>query len=740
METGLIDILLNFKHISMWPVALLALAVLLVVWWTYRRTQPPLPLGYKILLISLRSLAVVLTGLLVLEPLLALSTERSRAERVALLVDRSASMLLPQDGSAGSPSRLDAAREIVEQLTASRDTTLKIFGFGRTFARLDSIDGLAPEYLEDRTDLAGALEGLLNTQGPGWDRVVVISDGRVNAGGSPLAALPDSGLTLDVVLTGVQTDAGDLALTGIEQSSPVYEDGEVELELTLAGGVAADGTVTVDIFLDGRKVAERRLEPPSGGASMSAGRVAFAAPEAGSYWLEASLRSPAGELSELNNSRLHRLHVRKNRRTFLLLSNSPDWDLTFTARALASVDDWEVKTLLVLEGEDGSDIRRRVSGGVFGRGSLPGTAELEDAALVLLHGDIAKFGRVFLDRLAGRASSGGLALVFWPTVRFDPSALPSQLASLLPITSGAITPVEAPATACRLLSNGRYGVLDALGGGGIIDNLPPLATVYRGLKLARTAEILARAGSRGPLAGEGEPVLTVRPSSGVRSALVTAQGLWRWHMQRQLGGPGEAALYFSMWRELAGWLTGAGKKSPLVLEPVREVFGRGEPVSFSGEIREGLEDGDVVIEASLWTVDSSGTRDTVATTNHVFPAEDRAGFVLDFGVQPPEKYFYGAIAVSHEDTLSVGGELAVERYSQELAEVSPDSLMLVALAGSTGGRIVRAGGEPDYLEATGEVIERVSNRIALWRTGWIYWLIVILLATEWALRRRKALP
>ncbi len=732
------EIVLNFQRFSMWPVAVLASVVLLVVWWTYRRTRPPLPTGYKILLVTLRSLVVVLLGMLALEPLLSLGSGRSRPERVALLVDRSVSMLLPQAGSPGGPSRLETARSLVGQWRSGRDVAA-IYTFGRGLNRLEDIDSLAAESLEDRTDLADALEELLSAPGPGWDRVVLVSDGRVNAGGGVLAALPDSGVAIDVVPLGGSPDGSDPALSGIEQIAPAYEDGPVELELTLSGKARA--TLAVDIFLDGRKVAERRLRPPSGGASLSAERISFDAPAAGSYWLEASLRPLAGEFSELNNRRLLRLHVRQSRRTFLLISNSPDWDLTFTGRALAAVDDWEVSTLLILEGENGSTLYRRIRQGTFSAGSLPATAELDDAALVLLHGDIAKLGRRFLGRLAQRAAAGALGLVLWPTVRFDPAVLPPELAGVLPVSSGAIIPLEAPATACRLYTNGRYGVLGALGGGGVIDDLPPVTTVYRGLKPVRSAEILALAGSRGPTAGEGAPVLAVRPSAGVRSALITAQGLWRWHMQRQLGDPEDAALYFNMWRELAGWLTAAERRSPLVLEPGREVFGAGEPVSLSGEIRDALDDGEIVIEASLWTAGSAGVRDTLATVRTTRPAAagERDGFALDFGVLPPGVYCYGALASSGADTLSAGGELAVEQFSPELAEARPDSLGLVALAASTGGRVISPGEAAEELQRAGEVREVVTLRISLSRESWIYWLIVALLAAEWTLRRQKAL-
>ncbi|MBW7995968.1 MAG: VWA domain-containing protein [Candidatus Glassbacteria bacterium] len=732
------ELVLNIRHAAMWPASVVALAVMVVVWWTYRRTYPPLSAGYRLLLAGLRSVVVLLLGLLVLEPLVALSTERNRPERLAVLVDRSASMLLPVSSRPGesADSRLNAAREFSGMLATARDTTVTIFGFGRGLAELEGEAGLDERNLEDRTDLAGALEQLRSGAGPGWDRVVVISDGMVNAGIDPLAVPGVSGMRVDAVLIGSRPVVADLALTGIEQVAPAYEDGEVELELTIARTGEVRGLAAVDVFLDGRKVAERRVTLAGEGAGMNSARVTFDAPEAGDYWLRAEIRGGGEEWSALNNSRLFRLRVRKSRRTFLLVSNSPDWDLTFAARALAANEDWEVEMVLALE----NGIRRSKAGRGFRPGGMPAAAELAETALVVLHGKIHEFGRSLLDRLAARAGEGAFALVVWPAGDFNPRALPSGLASLLPSApgAGAIVPVEAPQTPARLLTRDRYGVLDALAGGGAIDGLPPLTTVYRGVQLARSAEVLGRAGSRGPLAGEGPPVLSVRPTDGVRCALVTAQGLWRWHMQRQLSDPEEAALYFRMWRELADWLTSAEKKSPLALAPQREVLSRGMPVRLEGTISEEPVETGTVVRAFLWQTGGTGSLDTLAVRTVSLAGGERE-FTVDFGVFPPGRYNFTAEASAGADTLRAGGELAVEPYSPELAEPGPDSTLLAALCAATGGRLVRGVEQAGELWSMNQVTEPVTTVIALARTSWIYWLLVVLLAAEWVLRRRKAL-
>ena len=65
----------------------IALSVLL-----YRRTNPPLSRGLRILLTALRAVAVVALFLALSEPVLSYKREYERKPRVAILVDRSNSM------------------------------------------------------------------------------------------------------------------------------------------------------------------------------------------------------------------------------------------------------------------------------------------------------------------------------------------------------------------------------------------------------------------------------------------------------------------------------------------------------------------------------------------------------------------------------------------------------------------------------------------------------------------------
>jgi hypothetical protein len=230
-------------------------------------------------------------------------------------------------------------------------------------------------------------------------------------------------------------------------------------------------------------------------------------------------------------------------------------------------------------------------------------------------------------------------------------------------------------------------------------------------------------------------VLAVAPYGGVRTALVAAQGLWRWHMQRQTGSPEEAALYGRMWGELAGWLISGGKRSPLEFGPERMVFGRGEPPRFSGMIT-GDNAGETQVEVAMWRTDSTGAPDTLAVRTVQAGGEK---FSLEFGALPPGFYGYGATATPGGQTLTSTGEVAVEQYSPEFADPAPDSTTFAALSSRTGGRLVRSSEAAELLAQREPVTETVFASGSMARTNWLYWLIVALLAAEWALRRRKAL-
>lgn len=716
---------------------LLPLALLVVVLWTYRRTWPPVRPGYRLLLLGLRLLVVTLAGLMLFDPVLVLTRPGERRERVAVLVDRSASMLLPAGSdpeTAVFESRLDRAVRLIE--SSPPDSLVTVFGFG---ARLEEIEAprLLPESPDDRTDLNSALEALIRPGSPNWDRIYVLSDGAVNAGADPLrlaASLPP----VESVIIGEPPTAPDIAISSLRLTRPAFEDEPLEIDVSLesVSGETRAGNVLVVDFLDGgRKAGELRLSVGSDGGRFLGERVELPAMREGRHFIRAVLRPSADEWTSLNNERLIAVDVVRARRKMLLVSNSPDWDFTFLKRALARERDWAVSTLLVLEGSEGRLIREQNPEGKFSSGTLPGSARLEELQLLALHGDLTAFGRDFLERVAARASQGGFALVLWPVSGFDTGSLPAGLTRLLPFAGGPVRPDARPApdAPSRLWSDGIYDIIPGLGLSA--GALPPVERAFRPLPLAREAQVLASIPGQASVPSDdprGIPLLAVRVSSGARAATALGTGLWRWHMLTRDTGGGSDSAYERLWSMLGAWLVAGERRGGLTLTPEQGVFSRGQNVSFSGSAADGSP-----AAVRLVVTSDSLEADTVAVTE-LRADETDGSLAAALGSLPPGLYHYRAVQGDEETAPGAGGSFAVERFSHEMTRIFPDTSLLHGLSRATGGA-VRSEQEIEGRIRAGLAVERSTHHLRLAGRLWPWFMLIALLATEWALRRRKSL-
>jgi len=740
---------LEFQGARTWLLLGLPVIALMVVWWTYHRTYPPVERWYRWLLLTLRSAVVVLVGLLVFEPVLKVSRHLVRPERVAVLLDRSASMLLPADGRGGdgSPSRLDRMRELVHG--AQGENRLSLFSFGAELKSLELPDSLE-QGVEDRTNLATALDELRLRGAKDWDRIYVISDGCINAGADPVYSA--EGLApLEAVVVGAAPQVPDLGLSSLEQSRPAFAGGKIDLEFSVAVYLPESGDKNYpqgsvcDFFLDSRKIGEERIELGAGPARFVARTVSLPAPDAGVYWLRAIIRRLEGEWTTLNNERLIKVQVSRSKRKMLLVSNSPDWDFTFLRRLLSLNDDWDAGALLVLKSEDGRDfIRGQDSAGRFSVRSLPGPAELEDVELVLLHGELGRFGRSFLISLAERAKGGGFALVFWPAGELNTGKLPEELSGYLPFSDRQATLVQlkAPDVPSVLFTLDRYNILTGLGQGSQFADLPPVEWVYRSLPLKYSVAVLARTGGSAAPGGQaeekGEVLLTAYPVGGTHVATVLAQGLWRWHMLSQDASDRRDKRYHRFWEALTEWLLSGEKGEELVLRPRRNVFQRGEKVVLEGAVavKEAAGQQKDSITVTVWKENEKGERDTVTLVS-LRPEEGRLS--AEPGLLPPGVYSYQGILHSADSPQIAGGVFAVEGYSPEMALVAPDTSILARLARTSGGKIdADLTGQAQITAGDKEEIVGTSSRLAF--SVLIYFFLIFLLAAEWTLRKIKALP
>ena len=90
----------------------IALFLVLIGYYAYRRTTPPITGRLRVVLTGLRMMAFVLIAFLLMDPRYILRTETDVPAEVVALIDRSASMPLPAHGSSAASSITRFDRDI----------------------------------------------------------------------------------------------------------------------------------------------------------------------------------------------------------------------------------------------------------------------------------------------------------------------------------------------------------------------------------------------------------------------------------------------------------------------------------------------------------------------------------------------------------------------------------------------------------------------------------------------------
>jgi hypothetical protein len=546
-----------------------------------------------------------------------------------------------------------------------------------------SVRAVTPQALGELTPVdAGArlLPALRAAAESGARRVVVVTDGRIEDAAEVARWLPALRLDLEFRTMGGEPPA-NRAL--IEAEAPAWAESGRPIEVRF--GVAATGgatdSVTVRVLQDGRVLGEARTVAAAWPriASGSIGVTPQPPPSGGFARLEVALE-PGDAIPDDDRRSLY-VFVTDQPVGVALVSFAPDWEPRFLEPVLAQALGLPIRGYLRLTADG-----YHATGVGLGIGAAATEEEVRRAAgradLLVLHG-LDEAAPAWARELAGRHPR---VLVLAGTTGGDVG---------LPVRPGAPLPAEWYADADPPASP----IAPLLAGIDVAD-APPLTTLrpvspQTGVWVALEAT-RGRQGVPLPLAVAGE-------DAGRRWVLATGDGYWRWAFR----GDASRQLYARFWGALSGWLVRErAVATDAEVRPARRAIERGGAIAWRAPeavdslvVRLRPHDGGELEAVLLAT-----RGDSVAQ-----PAP------------PPGHYEYEVVAYAADQARAAGrGELTVESYSPEFSRSAVSVAELAASPAAVGetadlpGRPLRAATAP-------------------------YILIVMLLAAEWALRRRWGL-
>ncbi|HEV8544531.1 MAG TPA: glutamine amidotransferase [Verrucomicrobiae bacterium] len=250
----------TYKPNLTWLIAGSALAIFLF-WWSYRRAKGRPTPGIKILLITLRCLAIAAVVFCLMDPQWVEMVNHEQKSRMAVLLDNSRSMSIV-DLPGG---RMTAAKEWIKKQMlpiAPSGVSIASYTLSQGLAPLHSVDSASPT--GSVTALSEALENVLSL--PGDDPltgVILLSDGIGNSDKDPdhVAKLyRRKGIPIHTVTVGTTNDMQDVILENVQVKRAVPNEAPTRLALTLRSPGFKDRTVSVQIRSQKDIVAAREVK------------------------------------------------------------------------------------------------------------------------------------------------------------------------------------------------------------------------------------------------------------------------------------------------------------------------------------------------------------------------------------------------------------------------------------------------------------------------------------------------
>jgi hypothetical protein len=630
----------------------------------------------RMLLAALRAAVFALLLLLLFDPELPAADGTGRRGASQVLLDASLSMTLP---TAGGATRWERGRAIAVERAGNRAVLL--YGDAPRAAQPQTLPDSAPG--DARSRLLPALQAAAEA---GATRVVVVTDGAIEDADAVARWLPRLGLDVQWEVVGdvvanrslVEADAPAWA----EAGSPV----RVDFGVAVSGAPQAD-SIAVVARVGGRVIGRTAVAPPA------AGRLATGT-------LELRLESPPGggripvtleidgdDVVPADDVRTLYIDVAEEPAGIALVSFRPDWEPRFLAPVLQQTIGLPLRGYI--RGAEGRYVR--LAGGLEA-----GARATEQEVQRAVEQAVRQGGLVVFHGIGDGAPEWAVnALRTAPRVIVFPAGTATTLP--LPASVGAETPGdffparELPASpVATLLENVPLG------------GAAPLTSLRNATPPAGSwAPLLVTRGRQGP----PQPAIIAGAAGPRRWVMALGSGYWQWSFR----GDDERTLYNRLWGALAGWLVSdrvlAG---PDAVRPVRFAAPRGMPL---GWVAPGMAVDSLAV--TLTAQDGALVLDTI-----VAPTAVDTAFTA---VPAPGRYSYRVRAMGDATRAQSEGELTVETYSPEFARRSVDVAALRGGSAQVRDGDARRGGTP------------------LHATAWPYLLLVLLLATEWVLRRRWGL-
>lgn len=687
-------------------ILILALS-LFTAWWSYQYLYQ-IDKRRKVALITLRGLSLFILILLLLNPFILTEDEHSDQPAVAVYFDNSQSLSVVRGEFNGS----EDYQQILENFRTARNDFYQYNEF--------LFDEQATEY--DMLSLAGsrtnfdALFEHLRERENRYIAAVLFSDGILTQGRNPLFTAQNLTIPVITIPVGDTSSVKDVAISGVDYSPTVYSFTSQNIQVEVQQEGFEGEMVNVQISKDGQRIENINMEFQS---SISSQMIDFIDEynEPGFHEYEINISPLPDEYTDQNNRTTFTVEVLDDKTQILSIALEIHPDVSSIRRVIATDQQNELFTTMPLD--DGRYI-----------GLNPINADIEPD-LIVLHGlpDIES------DLFQWLMDQRYPLLIHLLPSTFN-NVIEPEITDLSGFSiSGLSDPVQV-----------QFDLLNASRGHPILETqnmttgrLPTLQTFRGDYRLSPLSESIIMNHFEGTET-DLPMIITTEPTT-LRKAIVTAFG---WYKFEQNSDPEIRQIFQNLITNLVSWSSTPPDRRKLTLTTQKDSYSENESIHVRAELfnERGEPETEAFIDVSIYDGNSVEPLRQIRL-NH----QQNEIYTAELGFYPQGIYRLRATASRNERTLGTAeSRVIVSESILEFLNTKRDDQLLNQIAEITNGRFL----ESSELDRINEFIDRYHKAEGLqsnsedfyfiYRSGYWFLIVLILLSAEWIIRRSVSLP
>lgn len=658
-------------------------------WIQYSKTAPwSTQLNY--LLAGLRTLLIALICFFLLEPYLQSITNYFQKPLMVIAIDNSESMAM----NASTDKLLEIKIGILEVEAKLVDQGFDVDIVDLTGVEIGNVDSL--KFIKSTTDLSRQLSKVKNEYGNfNLSGIVLFTDGIFNEGFTPLALTTDYPIyTLGI---GDTANIKDLSIIDIKHNSTVFEGNSLSLEIQVLNTGFKSGITEVTVNKKG-KVVSKQLMELSASSLLTKAFMSIPITGSGKQSLTVNLKTLADEYTKLNNEQTVYFDVIDAQKKVLIIASAPHPDLKAIKSSIEKSEYYKVDLVY----------------------KLP--PKLEYDLLIAHQYPSTKTASVEKNRFLDAPVPKWMVVGDVSDVRF----LQNELA-ILKIQGGGrksdlVKPILDKKFDAFQLSDDFFSW---------VSNVPPLSAPY-GLVINKTGVRPFLNQQIGSVLTE-EPLLFFTNQGDLRLGVLVGINCWKWRLDEYRVDQSHKN-YDELISKTVQFLSANPSKKRFYARPQKEIYEKGEDVLINTEEYNALFERITGKKVALELTNEKGSK-----LNYSFvPLNPNAVYKisnLEEGV-----YSYNATTQIESKNYYATGQFVVQALNKEALNPVADFELLRKMAVKSQGLFYPLDHIGDFEKHIEEmspvsVIHTTEKDEPLLNFEWVLGLLLLLVSTEWFLRK-----